>query len=551
MKELRSGLTGCRLTCYYQKRLKISIKSGKIAESLLPKEATPWYDPFIMDMELHNTTSFEDTGAATGRQPQAGQGAAEAPQAAGCGAGAGLPARGRGGFWRQLLGNLGNGVRLSLFLRVDPEAFHATPGDLALLALCDFLFNLATSIFLVGRGGSFAYSAVPGFFFHLPLLLFLGYLAGKMLCRASLAGALPVALVSLSICVELCHSVLERLARLSQLEWLDRYLEAPHYYRFFWWWVAAALVFLLRLTPAPVARRLALLLLGAALIAPLWYYPRADLWVSAAESGGESGELHLTEPVLSAQARLLDGQLAGLLPGEEGEPHLYFVGFAGDGTQDVFLKELLAAEKLFSRRFGTQGRSIVLANNPQTAATLPFASATNLARALARLGQVMNRENDLLVLFLTSHGSREHELAVNNPPLELDQLTPEMVRGMLKKSGIKWRVVIVSACYAGGFIEPLKDDRSLVITAADARSESFGCGYGENFTWFGEALLDQALRKSYSFTAAFENARETIRQWEDEQGETPSNPQLWVGKEIAKKLPALEQELAAGERRGP
>jgi hypothetical protein len=449
---------------------------------------------------------------------------------------------------RQLLRNLAGGLRLALLFRVEPDEFSATPGNLALLVLCDPLFNLAVSFMLVGRGGSFSYAAVPGFFFHLPLLLLCGYLAGRMLNRPALVTELPVALVALSIPLELVHGVLERLARLRALEWLDKYLEAPHYYRFFWWWVAAALIFQLRQKSAPLGRRLTFLLLFVALVAPLWYYSRADLWVSAAESGGESGELHLTERVLSAQARLLDGQLAGILPGEAGKAHLYFVGFAGESTQDVFLKEVMAAEKLFDRRFGTLGRSIVLVNNPQTALTLPFASATNLHRTLSRLGQVMNRDQDVLVLFLTSHGSRDHELAVNNAPLELDQVTPEMVRSMLNKSGIKWRVVVVSACFAGGFIDPLKDERSLIITAADANSESFGCGFGEKFTWFGEAFLDKALRDTFSFTEAFEKARETIRQWEDEQGESPSNPQIWVGSEIAKQLPLVERELAGKDQ---
>jgi hypothetical protein len=494
-----------------------------------------------MDLEPHDPTPPGDTEAVS--PPPPGEPSTSDPAAA-QGSTPEIPKTRRQSAFKQLLGNLRRGLRLSLLLRVDSEEFQATPGALALLVLCDFFCNLAVSYFLVGRGGSFAWTAVPAFFFHLPLMLFCGYLAGVTLARPLLVGALPAALIALSIPIELLHGVLERLVRFKQLEGLTSFLEAPHYYRFFWWWVAAALVFLLRLAPASLTRRLALLLLFGALLVPLWFYPRADLWVSAAESGGESGELHLTEKVLSTQARLLDGQLAGILPGSQGESHLYFVGFAGDATQDVFLKELLAAERLFTKRFGTLGRSIILANNPQTAATLPFASATNLYRTLARLGQVMNRDHDVLVLFLTSHGSRDHELSVNNTPLELDQLTPEMVRSMLRKAGIKWKVVIVSACFAGGFIDPLKDDQSLIITAADANSESFGCGYGENFTWFGEAFLGQALRDTFSFTEAFEKARETIRQWEDEQRETPSNPQIWVGKEIARKLPALEKELA-------
>ncbi len=59
---------------------------------------------------------------------------------------------------------------------------------------------------------------------------------------------------------------------------------------------------------------------------------------------------------------------------------------------------------------------------------------------------------------------------------------------------------MVSACYAGGFIEPLKDDRTLVITAADAHHTSFGCGAESDFTYFGKAYFDQALRATYSFT---------------------------------------------------
>jgi hypothetical protein len=107
-------------------------------------------------------------------------------------------------------------------------------------------------------------------------------------------------------------------------------------------------------------------------------------------------------------------------------------------------------------------------------------------------------------------------------------------------------VLVVSACYSGGFVEPLKDDHTLIITAADATHESFGCSSGEKFTWFGKAYFNEALRGSYSFTTAFASARETIRKWEAEQGETPSNPQIWFGKKMEQKLVQLEKRLAAG-----
>ncbi|HBG07944.1 MAG: peptidase [Geobacteraceae bacterium GWC2_58_44] len=505
-----------------------------------------------MTTDNHNQITTADAAAL--RWPQsasddaAAAGGGEA-DGSGTGAAAPLPGKGNGRPLRQLLRNLRSGVRISLALRTDADRLCATPGALALLAVADFVLNLSVSFLLVGGGGSFSYPAVPSFFFHLPLLLCFGLLAGCVLSRPSLVTVIPVALVALSIPIELAHALIERMAQLRQLEWLADYLVAPNYYRFFWWWIVAAFIFLLRLKPGASARqRITVLLLFLVLVLPpLWFFPRADLWVSAAESG-ESGELHLTEEVLAAQARLLDGRLAGLLPGKKGVSDLYFVGFAGDATQDVFLKELRAAEGLFNKRFGTFERSVVLANNPKSGTTVPFASAGNLERAISGVGKVMNRDEDVLFLYLTSHGSREHELAVSNPPLELNDVTPEKLRRMLKNSGVTWKVLVVSACYAGGFIDPLKDDHSLIITAADESHESFGCGYGEEFTWFGQAYLDEALRSTFSFTEAFETARETIRQWEEEQGETPSNPQIWMGKAMGEKLAVLEKQLA--ERSG-
>jgi hypothetical protein len=456
-----------------------------------------------------------------------------------------VPETCQGRPFRQLWWNLVAGLRMACFLRVKGDRICATAAALASLALTDLLLNLLVSFLLVGRSGTFSYSSIPPFFFHIPLFLLFGLWAGAILSRPSLIRLIPVALVALSIVVELCHALFEGMAQLQQFKWLELYLEAPHYYRFFTWWALAALVFLYRQQAPSRSRRSWVMVLFIVLVLPpLWIFPRADLWGSSSHSG-ESGELHLTEDVLRAQPKLLEGELAGVKPGRQGVSDLYFVGFAGDATQDVFLKELQTTEQLFSDRFGTDGRSVILVNNPQTAKSLPFATAGNLERALVRVGEVMNRSEDVLFLYLTSHGSSDHELSVNNRPLELQGLKPQDIRKMLAESGIKWKIVVVSACYSGGFIDALKDDRSLIITAADASHESFGCGNGENLTWFGQAFIDSGLRRSYSFITAFERARETIRQWEENEGETPSNPQIWVGREMGAKLAALEKRLKA------
>ncbi|GFO65983.1 C13 family peptidase [Geomonas paludis] len=444
--------------------------------------------------------------------------------------------------------DLYGGLRGACFLRSGFEKLDSTPLSLVLLIVADLVLNLLVSLLLVGRGGNFSFYSVPYFLFYLPLFLLFG-MAGRYLVHRPLAiSGIAAALVAFSIPIEVCHGILEWLAQWRPFERLSDHLAAPHYYRFFGWWLAAALLFLLRLEgPRGVARRLRLVLLFLVLVAvPLYYYQRGDLWVSK-EEGNESGALTLTDEVLTAQNRLLDEQLAPLLPGRPGHPDLYFIGFAGDASQDVFLKELSVTRQLFDTRFGTAGRSVLLVNNPQSATALPFATVGNLERALVRVGEVMNRDEDVLFLYVSSHGSRDHELEVSNPPLELKQVTPELLRRLLRKAGIRYKVVVVSACFSGGFIQPLQEDGSLLITAADATHESFGCGFGENYTWFGEAFVGDALRSTYSFTDAFEKSRDTIRKWETEKDETPSNPQIWAGKEIWPVLKRLQKEL---EQRG-
>jgi hypothetical protein len=104
---------------------------------------------------------------------------------------------------------------------------------------------------------------------------------------------------------------------------------------------------------------------------------------------------------------------------------------------------------------------------------------------------------------------------------------------------------VISACYSGGFIEPLKNDHTMVITAADATHTSFGCGNQYDYTYFGEAFFDKALRHTYSFTEAFDTARTSIAAREVSEKLTASNPQLYAPPAMKAKLKAFEAELYA------
>jgi len=272
----------------------------------------------------------------------------------------------------------------------------------------------------------------------------------------------------------------------------------------------------------------------------LYVIPETEVWQLPEEEEGEVEAL-VDESVFHAQGRLIERDLAALARGTASAAQLYFVGFAPDASQDVFLNEVRFVRRLFDERFGTTGRSITLASSNTALEELPIASVTNLERALARVGAVMNAEDDVLFLYLTAHGDRAHRLSAVQPPLRLASLTPTALGRMLQDAGVKWRVIVVSACYAGGFIEPLRDENSVVITAASAERTSFGCESGREFTYFGEAYFREALARTRSFTAAFELAKQTVAQKEAEEKLEPSLPQMWVGAAIASKLKSLEQ----------
>ena len=207
------------------------------------------------------------------------------------------------------------------------------------------------------------------------------------------------------------------------------------------------------------------------------------------------------------------------------------------------MKEVLSVRALFDTRFDTQGRSVALINNLKTVDFLPLANQHNLAEALKAVAGRMNTEEDVLFLFLTSHGSEDHRLSTDFWPFGLNDLSAERLDGMLDASGIKWRVVVVSACYSGGFIEPLQDEHSLILTASRADRNSFGCAHLNDFTYFGQAYFDEQLRRQTSFVAAFHDAAEAIAAREQDEGLTPSEPQIFLGQAMAGKLAELESRL--------
>ena len=238
------------------------------------------------------------------------------------------------------------------------------------------------------------------------------------------------------------------------------------------------------------------------------------------------------------QPQLLERALAQLQPSRAGQPQLFFVGFAGYGTQAVFKREVLAVRDLFDAQFATKGRSLVLINHASTIDDTALANVSNLELALQRIGGLMNKDDDVLFLFLTSHGQKGL-FAVEMPGFSLNDLTPDILREVLDNSGIKNRIVVVSACHSGSFVPALAEPRTLVITAAHADRTSFGCDDRREWTYFGDAYFNRALRQERSFERAFQHASQLIGDWEKKDKLTPSLPQIAGGEALRPKLTAL------------
>jgi hypothetical protein len=243
------------------------------------------------------------------------------------------------------------------------------------------------------------------------------------------------------------------------------------------------------------------------------------------------------EAVGRRQPLLLEQAFAALestTPGDR-PPRLFFVGFAGYGWEAVFKREAFAVRALFDERFGTAGRSLVLVNHRSTVGDTALASPANLDRALQYIGGLMNNDADTLFLFLTSHG-RKNLFAVEMPGFAFDGLTPIDLKAMLDRARIRNRVVVVSACHSGSFIPTLADPTTLVIAAAHADRTSFGCEDRREWTYFGDAFFNRALRRERSFERAFRLARRTIGRWEARERLTRSLPQIAGGEALRQRL---------------
>lgn len=282
--------------------------------------------------------------------------------------------------------------------------------------------------------------------------------------------------------------------------------------------------------------------------------PLAGSWqegrfVAAGDKAPALQRSERVEQILAEDSQRLAAGIAALAPPRQGVMDVYLLAVGGDGTESVFGRDIRMAREAVTRQTGQPDRVLMLLND-RDYETLPLATRPNIAQALRALAQRLDPQEDLLVVHLVSHGDRDGNLLLRQPGLELPDLSPAAFEGMLSPLADTRKVIVVSACYSGHWVERLAAPDTLVMASARKDRTSFGCGDDSEMTWFTRSLYRDGGFDLADASALFEATADRIRRWEQEQdfpeGEW-SHPQIAYGASLQEWLETRWPLLDGGQ----
>jgi hypothetical protein len=446
-----------------------------------------------------------------------------------------------------LLANLRAGLRLAFFRRVGRGDFRVGVAELLVLVVASSLLDVGIDYVKYGPDAEFSWLGVAGETYAFGVVTLLAGVLSVLYRRATLVLSVPVVLFASYPSLQFIH-LLPRLADpdspvYALLALVEEYLLLGWAVVLFVRSVAVAL------EATHPHRWLRATAGGLLLLAPLWFgsvfAPDVPWWRSqTVANGADPGAPNpASEPVLEAQKVLLDQALGALEDGRAGTD-LYAVGFAASGL-DAFRADVLAAIKVLDERWVTDGRSITLVNHPASLLETPMATVSNLRATLEELHSAIDPDEDVVLLYFAGNGRDGGSIEVALPPLDLVPLTPQGVRRMLDEAGIRWRIIIVSACHSGAWRDALAGETTVVITATGDGDAGEGCRLEADGTAFGNALFGTGFAEADTVTGAFARARERLlTRPAADPGDPAAGPQLSVGTAIAAKLKEIERGRA-------
>jgi hypothetical protein len=151
----------------------------------------------------------------------------------------------------------------------------------------------------------------------------------------------------------------------------------------------------------------------------------------------------------------------------------------------------------------------------QHTAAADIATAMTAAAAKAKTG---------CLIYFTSHG------VPNGIIIGDGVLGPNDMRDMVNNAcGKRPSVIVMSSCYSGQFVAPLKGENRVIMTASRPDRTSFGCGELDHYTFFDDCFL-RAMDISGDFPGLGVGVQECVRVREQQMKATPpSEPQVSVG----------------------
>lgn len=243
-----------------------------------------------------------------------------------------------------------------------------------------------------------------------------------------------------------------------------------------------------------------------------------------------------------AEHRRLTAALAALAPQRRNVVDAYVLVIGLD-SDPVFGREAREAGKVLSRRFDAAGRTLVLAGSDgRGGGAVPRGSLHALGLALARVAELIDPSEDVLVLYSTGHGA-PYGMTYHDGDEGYGVLTPARLAALLDELGFRNRLLILSACYSGAFVPVLYGETTALFTAASAGRTSFGCAADNDWTFFGDAFVNRALRKPQPLAEASTEALRLVGEWEAGQQFQPSYPQVSIGGRVDSWLKPLEARM--------
>ena len=162
----------------------------------------------------------------------------------------------------------------------------------------------------------------------------------------------------------------------------------------------------------------------------------------------------------------------------------------------------------------------------------PHAQLATRRRVLDAIAALHPAPGAACLVFVTSHGA--HGAGTYLAPRE-EFLTPRDLDAALRAGcGAAPTVAIVSACYSGGFAHgPMARPNRILLTAARADHPSFGCDAGRELTFYDQCVLGSLHAGGATWPEVIAETGRCVTRLEAQLDASPSEPQSFVGAEVA------------------